>query len=196
MLNNNNNQEKGNEAQQKNSAVHPRSGLSAWLDSTTAKVTGAVVAIGATLITARTEISRAFFKSTNKGANGAFTDLQKIRDDGINAVTNDAKFGRPVPDAMDRIKKITVEYDRAYMERRKMLGIRNMFNPLSVFDEAKALKRHQWLEVIFATAAVASIAVGAILTISSSRGAEKRLDDLEENKSSRGIRDKNYQQAL
>lgn len=144
-----------------------------FLDSPAVKTGGVVAALGATWITFRDAVSRAFFKSMNKGDGGAFADLQNTRDNAINTITAPAHKGIPVPDAMDRINSVVREYDRAYLERRKMLGIG------SVFDEMKALKRHQWMEVIFATGAVASVAVGAILAIASGRGAAIKNDQLE-----------------
>lgn len=143
------------------------------LDAPAVKIGGVVVALAATWITFRDAISRAFFKSMNKGDGGAFADLQNKRDNAINEITAPARKGVLVPDAMDKVNAVVKEYDRAYFKRRNMLGIG------SVFDEMKALKRHQWMEVMFATGAVASVAVGAILAIASGRDAVIKKEQIE-----------------
>jgi hypothetical protein len=146
-----------------------------WLDTTTAKVSGALFAIAATLVTARDAISRAFFKTVNKGEMGAFADLQITRDKEYNAISEAARStkpwgqGEPVIDAPKRMAAVSREYDKALKERKKILGFNN------VWDEAKVLKKHQWLEVAFATGAVASVAVGAIMAIASSRSKVAEL---------------------
>ena len=134
-----------------------------WLDSPTVKAGGAVAAVAATYFMATDAIRRAFFKTMNKGTNGAFHDLQDARDKAISEIVAPAKSGHSVPDAMDRVKEINSIYDNAYLERRKLLNIKG------TIDEMKALKHHQWIEAIFATGAVASVAVGAILAIASNR---------------------------
>ena len=141
-----------------------------WLDSTAAKLAGAGAALAATLLTARVAISNAFFKTMNKESAGTFHDLQKKRDEAIAAVTAPAKENIPVFNAMDRVREINREYDSSYKHRRQLLNING------VFDEMKALKRHQWFEVLFATGAVASVAVGAIIAIASSRDAARKED--------------------
>ena len=152
------------------------------LDAPATKIGGVVLALGATWITFRDAVSRAFFKSMNKGEGGAFADLQNKRDNAINAITADTHKGISVPNAMDKVNEVVKEYDQAYLKRRELLGIH------SVLDEMKALKRHQWMEVIFATGAVASVAVGAILAIASGRGAAIKQENLghENEKSGQG----------
>lgn len=150
------------------------------LDAPAVKIGGVVAALGATWITFRDAVSRAFFKSMNKGDGGAFADLQTTRDNAINEITAPARKGVPVPNAMDKVNAVVKEYDRAYFKRRKMLGIG------SVFDEMKALKRHQWMEVMFATGAVASVAVGAILAIASGRDAALKNEQLERETNDNG----------
>jgi hypothetical protein len=157
-------------------------GPSSWLDTTAAKVGGALFAIAATAVTARDAISRAFFKTVNKGKEGAFADLQEIRDAEYNSISKAARgvagweHGTAVADAPKRMAEVSKKYDGALKKRREMLGFNN------VWDEAKVLKKHQWLEVGFATAAVASVAVGAIMAIASARGKSKKLEEhLEKN---------------
>src|SRR5579883_2829382 len=65
-----------------------------WMDSTTAKVGEVVLAIAATVVTARHAIGNGYFKSMNKA--GAFTDLQTKRDEAIKVVLDKAKEGVPV----------------------------------------------------------------------------------------------------
>jgi hypothetical protein len=148
-----------------------------WFDTTAAKVTGVAFALGATYITARDAISRGFFKTVNKGEQGAFMDIQKTRDDAIAEATNAAKgsggktHGVAVADAKTKIREAVKAYDKELAVRRKLLGFNN------VFDEMTALKKHQWLEVAFATGAVASVAVGAIMAIASSRSKVKKLEE-------------------
>lgn len=152
----------------------PQKDPTAWLDSVGGKVAGVIVAAGATLIATRTAISAAFFKSMNKGPDGAFADLQRTRDMAINRITSPAKSGATVPDAMERIREINNTYDKAYVARRKTLHIHG------VLDECKALKKHQRMEVMITAAAVATAAIGAIMTIASSRESGKKIDLLEE----------------
>ena len=125
-----------------------------WFDTAAAKLTAAVFAIGATLITARDAISRGFFKTVNKGPNGAFVDIQNERDAAIAAVTAPARSKKnpvSVANAPQEIRKINQQYEEAYKTRRKLLNFDG------AFDEWKALKTHQRWEVAFASAAVASI---------------------------------------
>jgi hypothetical protein len=151
-----------------------------WFDTTTAKLTGAVVAVGATLITARDAISRAFFKTLNKipgrdatpeqrAAHGAFTQLQNTRDFEINKVIVRFDDGEKL-NVPKEINKISKQYDIDLRARRKELGF------TGVFQEAKTLRHHQWLEVAFATGAVASVAVGAIMAIASGRSKRSPKD--------------------
>jgi len=144
------------------------------VDSTPAKIAGAAAGVIATMVTARDAISRAFFKTMNKGRNGAFYDLQKTRDEAIGEITAPAKRGEFVPDAMDRVQKVIEKYDAEYIKRRKLLNIKG------IGDEMKAIKQHQWWEIVFATGAVATLAVGAIITIASNRDAIRKTDTLEE----------------
>jgi hypothetical protein len=151
--------------------------INEWLDTTQGKIAGAGVAGLATLMTARDAINRAYFKSMNKPGADTFTDLQTERDQKIGEVVAPVKKGIEVPDAMDRVAVINRQYDTKLAERRRLMGIH------SIFDEAKALKRHQWMEVLMSTGAVA--AVGAILAINSNRDIaqrQKELDEAVENK--------------
>jgi hypothetical protein len=143
-------------------------GTHSWLDTTAAKVGGALFAVAATLITAKDAVSRAFFKTVNKGENGAFADLQKIREEKIGAVLAKKGTGIDIP---TEIGKISKQYDKELAARKAELGFS------SIFKQAKVLKRHQWLEVAFATGAVASVAVGAIMAIASARGKVKKLEE-------------------
>ncbi len=144
-----------------------------WIDSPAARLVGVGVTMAATLVAFRDAVSRAFFKSMNKGEHGAFADLQHTRDAAINAITKPVCSGNPVPDAMDKVHAVVKRYDQAYLQRRKLLGIHG------VFDEMKALKRHQWMEVLFTAGAVASVAVGAIIAIASGRDVVRKQDRLE-----------------
>lgn len=163
-----------------------------WLDTMTAKVAGVIFAVAATAVTFSDAVSRAFFKTVNKG--GAFIDLQKKRDDALEIINAPARgeeitlrgeeriitkiTPREVPNAKSETRKILKIYDQELKARKKLLGYNN------VFDEMSALKKHQWYEVAFATAAVASVAVGAIMAIASSRSTVKKHAEALEKQSS------------
>jgi len=144
-----------------------------WFDTMTAKVAGVIFAIAATVITFRDAVSRAFFKTVNKDpVNGAFADLQIERENKIAAALAKRGTDANIP---KEIAKAGKEYDKALRIRRNELGF------TGVFKEASVLKKHQWLEVGFATAAVASVAVGAIMAIASSRStAKKHAEELKQ----------------
>jgi len=145
-----------------------------WLDSATAKVAGVGIAVAATYVTGRDAISRAFFKTVNKGDEGAFADLQREREIANAKVHEPARLSKfvHVSDAPEKIGAISREYDRQLRIRKAQLGFTN------VFKEAKVLKKHQWWEVAFATSAVAIGAVGALIAISSSRDTVRKEDSL------------------
>jgi hypothetical protein len=166
-----------NTAKNKQQTESPNS----WADTPAAKFVGAGAAVAATLFTAKHAITSAFFKTVNKGSNGVFADIQNERDIKISEILSPAKKGQPVENAAARVKEVNKTYEEAYKKIRENIKIRG------VFDEAKTLKAHQWNEVIFAVGAVASIAVGAILTIASSREAANKDDDNDVEKKGRGV---------
>jgi len=198
-----------------NKDISPKSPDSqSWMDSTMTQLAGAATAVGFTLATARHAISQAFHNSMNRGDDGTFKWLQGDRNRGINAISGkmlnnptirpqellgtikDPQIHAIVKDAlaaesvdvMGKVKDINRIYDTSYRDFRKKLGIRNGF--MGVFDEMKALKHHQWMEVAFATAAVASVAVGAIIAIASTRQTarlqEEELELERENTAQQG----------
>lgn len=143
----------------------------AWLDAPSTKIGGAAFAVGATVVTARDAISRGFFKTMNKAGSdtlgGAFADLQLERDDKINAITSPAKQGVRVANATAEVERINREYHTALNTRMELLEVNN------VLGKWQTLKPHQRMEVGFTTAAVASVAVGAILAITTSHNKDK-----------------------
>ena len=145
--------------------------LVSWMDSTAAKLAGAAAAVGFTFATASHAISQAFFKNMNKAQ--AFTDLQNTRDKAIEHIIVPAVKHEEMINSVPEVAKINRIYEKQLAGRMKNLGFNN------IVDKFQSLKRHQVMEVAFATSAVAGLAVGAIATIASNRDVLRKQDEIE-----------------
>lgn len=144
-----------------------------WLDSPLAKLAGAAAGVAFTVATAAQETSKAFFKSYNKG--GAFDDLQKERDKQIAAILAPAIKDQHHINSGPTVADINRHYEAELIKRQELLGVNDLAS------QWKVLKTHQRKEVLFTTAAVASVALGAILAIASNRSTSMKADKILKN---------------